>query len=173
MRPIAKVGIVVGGYALAFIAACAVMAAYVALTSGPDRQNYAGMFAFGDGLLFLGVFALAAVPATVAGLFFLRPFRSFWIALSVLALSIAATGLASMAVYIALRHVPPNDPHSIWSAVAVLRVLIAPCFALGFLVAAAVAPGRGSRAAFLVSFAAEGVTYTPFVLMWFQASFLR
>src|SRR5438045_8405183 len=75
MRPIAKAGIVAGGYVAAFAVARLVVSIYVASTSGPDRQTYGAMFGFGDMLLFLAVFGLAAVPATAAALFFLRPRR--------------------------------------------------------------------------------------------------
>ena len=170
MRPMAKLGLVAAGYGLAFIAAWVVLALYIAVTSGPDRETYAAMFAFGDSILFLGVFALAAVPATAMGLFFLRPVRSFWIVLSVLALCIAATGVAAMIEYHALRQVPVNAVHSIWSALAVLRVIIAPGFALAFLVSALFAPGRESRIALLAAFAAEIVAFSPFALLWFHSS---
>ena len=53
MRPFAKVGLVGAGYIGAFALASAVLTVYVAATSGPDRQGYDGMFAFGDSLLFL------------------------------------------------------------------------------------------------------------------------
>jgi hypothetical protein len=49
------------------------------------------MYAFGDVLLYLGTFAVAAVPATAGALFFLRPYPRFWKALSATARVIAAT----------------------------------------------------------------------------------
>src|SRR5207245_11279463 len=73
MRPLVKVGLVGAGYIGAFALASAVVTAYVAATSGPDRQNYGAMFAFGDDLLFLGVFGVAAVVPSGAALFFLSP----------------------------------------------------------------------------------------------------
>ena len=66
MRPAVKVSLVVAGYVVAFLIAFAVVAVYVAATSGPDRQASAGMFAFGDSLLFLAVFGVAAVVDYVA-----------------------------------------------------------------------------------------------------------
>src|SRR5215470_32852 len=81
MRAAAKVGLVAAGYVGALVIAYVVVAVYVASTSGPDRQTYAAMYDFGDSLLFLAVFVVAALPATAAVLFFLRPHRSFWLAL--------------------------------------------------------------------------------------------
>jgi len=49
----------------AFLAAFAV-SIYVALTDSPDRQTSSGMYAFGDSLLFLAVFGLAAETAAFA-----------------------------------------------------------------------------------------------------------
>ena len=82
MRPAAKAGIVVAGYVAAVGVASLVLRVYIAATDGPDRQTYVGMYAFGDSLLFLGVASVAAIPATGAALFFLRPYRGFWKVLS-------------------------------------------------------------------------------------------
>jgi hypothetical protein len=71
VRPLVKVGLVVAGYIVAFMVASAVVAIYVAATSGPDRQTYSVMYGFGDDLLFLAVFGVAAVPPSGAVLFFL------------------------------------------------------------------------------------------------------
>ena len=95
MRSVVKVGLVVAGYVVAFLVAFAVVAIRVAATSGPDRQAYSVMYGFGDDLLFLAVFGVVAVPPTSTALFFLRSYRSFWFVLSVVALCIATTGLAT------------------------------------------------------------------------------
>src|SRR5262249_5052254 len=70
MRPLAKVGLVGAGYVGAFAIASAVVTAYVASTSRPDRQNYGAMVDFGDSLLFLAVLGVAAVVPTGTALFF-------------------------------------------------------------------------------------------------------
>lgn len=71
MRPVAKAGLVALGYVAALAVTLLVAGIHLAETSGPDAQG--GMSAFGDSLMFLAVFGLAAVPATGAALFFLRP----------------------------------------------------------------------------------------------------
>ena len=53
MKPVAKAGLVAIGYVAALAVALLVVGMYVARTSGPDRQSYGAMFAFGDSLLFL------------------------------------------------------------------------------------------------------------------------
>jgi hypothetical protein len=107
-----KIGLIAAGYIGAFLIAFVSVALYVASTSGPDRQLYSGMYAFGDSLLFLGVFGLAAVPSTGAALFFLGPYRSFWRGLSVGALAIATTGVAALLVYLGDGR-PPRSRSSI------------------------------------------------------------
>ena len=142
-----KLALVVAGYVGAFLAALGIVALYVASTSGPDRQTYGGMFAFGDSLLFLGVFGLAAVPATGAGLFFLRPYLPFWRSLAVAAVAIAATGVAALYVFVAARGAGAGPALHSWSAFAVLRILVAPVIALAFLVSGAFAPRPAFRIA--------------------------
>jgi len=166
MRPLAKVGIVIAGYVLTLLIAWAAVTGYVAATSGPDRQTYAAMFDFGDSLLFLAVLGVAAVPATAAGLFFLRPVPSFWIALSGVALTIAATGLAAMFEYLAQRSMPASSALHGWSELAVLRILIAPFFALVFLVSAVFAPSRSSRVALLIACGSETAAFAGVVILW-------
>jgi hypothetical protein len=116
-----KIGLVGIGYVGAFLVASAIVASYVASTSGPDRQNYGAMFAFGDDVLFLAVFGVASVPPTGAALFFLRPYRSFWRALSIAALAIAATGLAAFIDYLAARTAEAGSVLHVLSGLAVLR----------------------------------------------------
>ena len=70
MKARTKIAAVLGGYLLAIAAAWASVAAYNALTNRPDPQASAGMSAFGDAVLFLLVFGLAAMPATAAAVYF-------------------------------------------------------------------------------------------------------
>src|SRR4051794_9289875 len=100
MKPLIKVGLIVAGYVVAFLIAVAVVAIHVSVTSGPDRDGAAGMYGFGDDLLFLAVFGVAAVPPTGAALFLLRRYRPFWITLAASALCIAATGLPALANHV-------------------------------------------------------------------------
>ncbi len=71
MKPLFKVAIIVGGYLLAFLMACAAVALHTALTSDSGSHASDGMSAFGDLILFVVVFgAIALVPTGVA-IFFL------------------------------------------------------------------------------------------------------
>jgi len=168
MRPRVKVGLVVAGYVVAFLVAFAVVAIHVAATSGPDRQVYGAMYGFGDDLLFLAVFGVAAVPPTAAALFFLRSYRSFWLVLSVVALAIATTGLVALIDYIAPRTADTGSILHTWSALAGLRILSAPLFVLAFLLSGLFAPNRSSRIALLVATAIEAVVFAYVALVWFH-----
>ena len=89
MDPLVKFGAVLAGYLAAALAASAAVAVRIANTNGPDAQASAGMYAFGDGLLFVAVFSVVAILPTGLALFFLRPYRWFWTVLSIAALAIA------------------------------------------------------------------------------------
>src|SRR5262249_26982758 len=149
MRPVAKIALVGAGYVGAFALASAIVAADIAATSGPDRQNYAAMYDFGDMLLFLAVFGVAAVVPSGAALYFLRPYRPFWTALSVAGLTLAVTAVAAFLNFLSWRWADAQTVGSAWSALASLRILITPLFALASLVCAVMAPSRRPRLALL------------------------
>ena len=158
MKALAKVGLVGAGYIGAFAIAWAVVAVHIADTQGPDRRDYAAMFDFGDTLLFLGVFGLAAVLPTGAALFFLRPYQRFWRALSIAALLMAATAAAAFLEMLAWRAAGARMPNA-WAAVASLRILLAPLPALAFFVSAVFAPSRIPRLALLAATAVEAMVF--------------
>ena len=166
MKPFAKAGLVAAGYIAAFAIASLVVAIYVAATSGSDRQASSGMFAFGDSLLFLVVFGLAAVPATCATLFFLRPYRAFWVILSVAALVITTTSLAALLGYVATKTSDPRSVLHYWSAFAVLRILVAPLFATAFLLSGLFAPNRAARVSLFVAMGIETAVFAYVAVTW-------
>ncbi len=167
MRVAAKVGVVLGGYVLAIVVAWVVTTLYVVATSGPDRQTYGAMYAFGDSILFLMVFGLAACLPTAAALFFLRPVPTFWVVLSTGALAVSTTGLAAAPLYF-MQGSPVAGPviHG-FGALAVLRVLIAPICASTFLLCALFAPNPRSRRALALALGMEMAGFVPVAAVWF------
>jgi hypothetical protein len=149
LRPFAKAGLVAVGYIAAGAIAWLVVSIYVAATSSPDRQG--GMSAFGDSLLFLAVFGLAAVPATGAGLFFLRTRPVVWGTLSVVSVAVASTSIAACLTYLAPTASEPGSLLHSWSAFATLRILVAPLLALFFLLSGLFAPNRSARIALIAA----------------------
>lgn len=175
LKPLAKAGVVAAGYFAACVLATAVVAIHVAATNGPDRQGASGMYAFGDSLFFLAAFGVASIPATGTALYFLRPCRSFWRVHSVVALAIATSGLAAIIAYASARSIGPGSigpgsigPASIFStlsSMSVLRILIAPLFAVGFFLSGLFAPNRPSRSALLIAAAADVVVFSCFMFI--------
>jgi hypothetical protein len=131
MKPLLKVAVVAGGYIAAFLMAYATVAIRVANTSGPDAQASSGMYAFGDAVLFVAVFGVAALVPTGAALVFLRPYRRFWTVLSALGLAVAVTGITAALLFAVGRHAT-SSPLATWAGLSVLRILVAPLLALTF-----------------------------------------
>ena len=73
MSTIAKLGLVTGGYIVACVLAGGVVYVYQLLTDTPVTQASSGMYAFGDLLLFIGVFGILALFPTGLALYFLIP----------------------------------------------------------------------------------------------------
>lgn len=168
----AKVAVVLMGYVVAFLVALGGTMLYIRATSGPDRDLYGAMYEFGDSLLFLGLFGLSSVPATCAGLYFLRPVRAIWVGLSVGSLALALTALVSCIVYLMARPGAPDSLTGLGSALVVLRLLVAPLFALGFLLAAVFAPSRMARFSLGAAMLIEAVSFGGLALnLWLGPAF--
>jgi hypothetical protein len=172
MKSSLKVTAVGGGYVAALLVASAAVAIRMANTMGPDAQAASGMFAFGDSVLFVGVFGVLALVPTGGALYFLRPYRRFWVVLSLLCLAVAVTGLAAAVLFAVGRHATPS-PLATWASLAVLRILVAPLLALTFLVCALFTPHRSPRFAFLAATAMEAVVTAYAGLVWFVPMFLH
>jgi hypothetical protein len=156
--------IVIAGYVAAAVVAFIVVIVYVAATDGPERQDSAGMYAFGDSVLFLASFGLAAIPATSAALFFLRSHPSFWRVGSIVALAIAATAVAALVDFLAPQVF--GDSHADASSVlSPLRVLFAPLCAIAFFLSGIFAPIRFCRIVFVSAAAVETVVFVWVALL--------
>lgn len=150
LKPLTKVAMVAGGYIAAVLVASAAVAVRMATTSGPDAQASSGMYAFGDAVLFVAVLAVVALAPTGAALFFLRPYRRFWIGLAALGLGVALTGVTAGILFAVGRHATASSI-AMWAGFAVLRILVAPLLALTFLVCALFSPDRFPRVALLTA----------------------
>ena len=71
MSGLAKLGLVIGGYVAACLIASGVVYVYQLFTQGAASQASAGMFAFGNFILFVGVFGILALFPTGLALYFL------------------------------------------------------------------------------------------------------
>ncbi|MFN8376036.1 MAG: hypothetical protein U0694_24575 [Anaerolineae bacterium] len=156
------------GYVGAFVLAALVMSVYGAIFNSPNSQSSGGMAAFGDTILFLGIFGLAAVLPTMAALFFLRPYQRFWQILAVVALILTATGIATFIVFLLPQPLEAGSLLDTWAELSPLRILLAPPFALAFFLGAAFAPIRFSRIAFLCAGVIESAIFVCAVFIWFR-----
>jgi hypothetical protein len=164
MRLLTKVGLVAAGYVVASVVAFATVAIYVSATSGPDRHTYATMYDFGDSMLFLAAFGIAGMPPTGAALLFLRPHPLFWRVFSIGALVVAATAVASLFACIA------PSAFGNWSALAPLRVFLAPLLAALFFLSALFAPTRSFKRTFAIATATEATLFVFVFFTWFYLS---
>ena len=169
MKATVKFGMVLAGYVAAVLAASAAAAVRIANTSGPDAQASAGMYAFGDGLLFVAVFSAVALFPTGLALYFLRPWRWFWVALSITALAVAVTAIpaASLCVMERFLVLPRESLLAVFAALAVLRTIVSPPMAAAFVVAGLVAPTGRPRWALLAAAGMEGLVAAYAVLQGF------
>lgn len=172
MKAALKVGVVAGGYVVAFFVASAAVGIRLASTRGPDAQASSGMYAFGDTVLFVAVFGVVALVPTAAVLFFLRPYRRFWTVLSTFGLTIAFTGLTAVALFVIGRSAGPS-PIATLAAFSVLRILAAPLLAPAFLVCAVLSPYRVPRLALLATTAAEVAVSAYGGFVWFIPLFVH
>ena len=123
------------------------------------------MYAFGDDLLFLGVFGVTSVVPSATALFFLRPYRRFWRVLSVIAVIAGTTAIAAFLDALSWRWADARSIATAWSALASLRILTAPLFALGFFVCGVMAPTLTPRLVLLIATAIEASIF----VLWFTS----
>lgn len=170
MRPATKASIVVAAYVMAVAVAALVVRVYIAATSGPDRQTYGGMYAFGDDILFLAVAVAAGIPATGAAFFFLRPHRGVWKVLSIVSLTTAATAILASVLSLATRSSTAGSTLQSWAMWTPLRILAAPMLALCFLLAGLFAPTRSARICLGTAAAIELVAFASVAYTWWTST---
>jgi len=152
MDRLSKPGVVLIGYAAALLVSCVAFYVYgYVLSRNPALHASGGMQAFGDFLLFVGLFGFLALFPTALALYHLRPFEKFWRVFSIASLVLAVSGLLA-AVMIGR---PQQSP---WAVLVVgffglVKILGAPLLGFGFLMCAVIAPTRRSRR-FLIAAAA-------------------
>jgi len=171
LKPVFKLGLVAAGYVAAFLVASAVVAVRIANTSGPDAQASSGMYAFGDAYLFVATFGVLALVPTGAALYWLRPYRQFWVALSALGLGIAITGAAAGILFALGRHAEASSTLGAWASASVLRILFSPVLTPAFLVAALVTPYVGPRRVLFAATVVELAVVVYAGLVWFLPLF--
>lgn len=162
-----KLLIVAAGYVAAFAIATLVVNLHATIADARGRDPSGGMAAFGDSLLFLAVFVVAAIPPTGVALYLLRSQATFWRVAAAGAIVIAATGVAALPAMLMPLPAGTDGLLAAWLALSPLRVLLAPMLALGFALSAVFAPSRGPRLALLGACAVEVLVFVRIALEWF------
>jgi hypothetical protein len=124
MQRLHKAALIALGYAAALALACAAVAVHMAISDPADSAG--GMQAFGDAVLFLGVFAVASLLPTGIALYWLRQHQGFWNTLGVLGLLLALTGMAAAVLYAMGRYAAPPSALATGAGLSVLRLLVSP-----------------------------------------------
>lgn len=151
MKTLCKVGIVLAGYALAFLVASAALQVRILLTNDEAAQASAGMYAFADFLFFVGTLGILSLAPTALGLYFLSPGERSWSWLSIGALFLAIVGPAAAVL------LQPYQAYSLPIALLWLgQILGAPLLLLAFVVFGLLAPTRRARWTLLAAAVAEG-----------------
>ena len=161
-----------GGYVAAILLAFGVVFIYINFTSGPYRDASSGMYAFGDSLLFIAVFGVISTIPTGLALVFLRQSRKFWIALCVVALVVASTSLAAVAV-ILLESRKLMFSASLWPGLSAIRLFMSPFIAASVGLSALFAPEAGFRRYLFGAAAMEGVSSVYGFFHWYALLFFR
>jgi hypothetical protein len=160
--------VVLAGYVVVFLVADeAVYLRQLRTQLGPAGQASAGMYAFGDFLLFIRILGVLAIVPTGLALYCLRPFARFWPLFSMGCLALALTGLAATAVMMLVHGLRANL--NVWGVLACmgfLRTLITPVLAPSFMISVVVAPTWRCRWILLAAAVIEGaVAVSSFLWM--------
>lgn len=142
MNRISKAGAVFVGYAGALLVTWAAFYIYVLMRKDTGPAS-GGMQAFGDLLLFVGLFGVLALIPTALALYFLRPFQKFWSAISIASLAVAATG--PVAAVLMGRLYQSHSASLVVGFFGLLKVLGAPLLGIAFVICAVIAPTGRSR----------------------------
>lgn len=165
---VAKAGIVAGGYVAAILLSACIVLVYIHQTGGPDRDLYSAMYGFGDFLLFIAVFGMVSTLPTGLALFFMRQSRIFWVTLCVLALAVAGTGLATIAIMqLTPQQLAQSASLNAWAMLAFPRFFVSPLIAALFGLSLLIAPHAGYRWCLLGAASAEGASSVYGFFHWF------
>ena len=165
-----KVGIVLAGYALAFIASVASAVIYDRHFTAADNQTSGGMIAGAELIYGTGVFLLVALAPTILALWFMRNSRRVWSWFTGLGLAFAILGLPAVVATLLMRGPPRATLMVLASVFGVAQMLGSPLWVGGFALFAWLAPARDLRRRMLFATAIEvavaACAIAHFMLSW-------
>jgi hypothetical protein len=154
-----KLGLVLGGYALAFVTSGVCVFLYDRRWTAADNQTMGGMIAGGEMMLGFAVFCLAATVPTGLALWFLRGSRRFWSVFTTAGLIFAISGLCVVLMPLAVgAGAMGTVPAFVFMGLlAIVQMFGSPVWIAGFLLFAVLAPARDLRRRMLLAAAIEVV----------------
>lgn len=151
------------GFAIAFLIATGAVWLHNFLFPLPSDEAFGGMAAFGDFVLFSGVFCLVSIIPSIALFRLVRGWQSFWPVWTAFALFLAFTGAAAGLMYLAPNLAGENQ-FPVLYAFAPLRILGCAPLVLVFAISGSLAPVRTNRKILYGCAAAEGTIFIAAVL---------
>lgn len=139
LAPSTRIGVVVVGYFLAAAVAFLAVLLRQHFMDPADALASSGMHAWGDVMMFVEVFCIVGLVPTTLALFWLRAVPRFWRGLAFVAVVVALTGPA----WLALAAV--SAPQSLWAIAAPLRVMAMPVGGGFWFVSGVFAPAKRER----------------------------
>ena len=166
MSRMAKVGVVMGGYAAAVLAGIVASWLYNARVGALPYDTSGGMYAAGEMMSSIAAFLVVALVPTLLALWFLRHHEGFWNTMSVASLAFAAVGLVAVLSPIVF----PTPPRHVGSLVVELlrlaQLLGVPLWCLAFGLFAFLAPTRATRRVLVTATAIELVIGVCALVHW-------
>lgn len=149
---------IIFGFVLALVVAAAAVWLHTALSSLPPEEASGGMAAFGDLVLFIGVFCIFAVMPTLRLLKLLQGCRAFWWVWGCVAALVSATGAVAGLVYLA-----PDLTHAqqfpLIASLAPLRILATLPLVVAFALSGVFAPLGWNRKTLVGCASVEGIVF--------------
>jgi len=161
--------LLLAGFAAAFALSVGALLIRLSLPEPTDAAASAGMSAFGDALFFLAAFGVLSMVPTAAGLWLFRDSPTLWRVLAALALLVAASGLAAIALIAAQRWRPEilaKPVTGLATDLSVLRLLPAPLIMFALAVAGIIAPPSPARRTIWLCLGVEALVGVAAVAFW-------
>lgn len=164
-----KIGIVIAGYIFALVGASAALYVRLLFIDKAAAQAASGMYAFGDDMLFLGMFGFLSLIPTLLAFYFLRPLEKLWRWFAAACLVFAVLGilLTLIGMVINATGAYQNPIGAVVSFFGLLHIFGVPLFFVGFVVLTVLAPSGRSRRLMLFAAAAEMFTGLYALVMLF------
>jgi hypothetical protein len=151
------------GFMVAFFVATGIVWLHHLVFPLPPEEASGGMAAFGDLVLFAGVFTLAAIIPTIGLLRLLNGVRAFWSVWTIVAVLLVLTGIVSGFMYV-LPSLTGAHHFPVIYSLAPLRILSAAPLAIGFALSGALAPPGTNRKVLLGCAGAEIIVFAAAAL---------